>query len=88
MAWKLVFEGGCLDGHERDSEEQPEPCVTVCGPIGAHRAAALADLDLDVSDLFVSDLLLPGQWARYQLQFGVFPGPMRYRLVEECLEPF
>ncbi len=93
-AWVLVFEGGCMDGHERASQVQPEPEVILWGAPaptimnGSGEVCRREDTIDTVEGRWYTGLLGPGQWARYRLQFGVFPGPMRYRLVEECLEPF
>lgn len=76
MAWEIVFDGGPLDGTERMMDEQPESQIIVCG---GPRLPGFEEDPLHV----VTSLLRPGQWCRYQLATGVFPGPMRYRLAEQ-----
>ncbi len=88
MSWKLVFDGGPLDGTELDADEAPGPVLTAVGPVGPHRRLAMIDAGFDLSACVETCLLLPGQSATYQLAFGTFPGPLRYRLAKECLEPF
>lgn len=76
MTWQAEFVGGPLDGTQRPLEGQPESQIIVCG-------GPLVPGFEDDPDHVVTRLLRPGEWARYQLASGAFPGPLRYQLAEE-----
>lgn len=78
MSWVARFDLGPLDGAEWIIDDSPPPEIAVCHP------ADIVERGLTVtSSLIGTALQSPGRVARYRLQMGVFPGPLRYRLTDD-----